>query len=499
MNVNTLDFNNTKSFKNNHNKISIFDKSNFVFIFLIFSFFLICVFFLFPSQEKYQLVCNHLIGEDSSMIIKNLIKMKIPYHYSFYSGDLLIPQRFLKIVNLMLLSEGLPKPRKLGFELLDNSQFGMSSFTAKINYQRALEGELEQSIQKISFIKNAKVNIAFSQSSDILKNDCISSASVILSLNHHYSYSMKNFESIKNFVASSVPNLKSKDVIILDDYGNDLTFFCKSKNINTYEKYYDDDQILKNDCFHRIQVLLETIFKSDDFRIQIFMNHGDQCNHNTLLLNSSLFNNTYRDKKNVFENIKCLLSSMLFNNNINHVFKKTRLKRCISVIILINYIKDASGQSVPLNSLKINEIKRLVSNVLDYSNCNFDNIKIINYQFIKNNYLINKNRIFRTVLFHIHNFFVFYIIIFVIFLFLLYYILKNYSIIKKKNHNESDYLKNNFDNDFHKKIKNYSSKVTKNISSSKNYKLLVKNILEIVKKNPRLVSKIIKNWINETK
>jgi flagellar M-ring protein FliF len=121
----------------------------------------------------------------------------------------------------ILLAAGLPKSGK-GFELFDKSSLGQSSMQETINFQRALQGELERQIQSLTQVERAHVLIAFGKQSPFKDNEVAPSASVQLTLRGAQQLSAEQVRGVRMIVANAIPGLKSDGVVIIDNHGNPL-------------------------------------------------------------------------------------------------------------------------------------------------------------------------------------------------------------------------------------------------------------------------------------
>ena len=125
---------------------------------------------------------------------------------------------------LVLASAGLPKNTTAGFEMFEQPKFGLTEFAQKVNYQRALQGELERTIANVEGIQSARVMLVLPSdrlfASDAEKR---ASASVMLGLSGGSTLTSAQIRSIKQLVSSAVPGLSSSAVAITDQQGRLLS------------------------------------------------------------------------------------------------------------------------------------------------------------------------------------------------------------------------------------------------------------------------------------
>ncbi|HLU24475.1 MAG TPA: flagellar basal-body MS-ring/collar protein FliF [Longimicrobiales bacterium] len=126
-------------------------------------------------------------------------------------------------VRVALARDGIPESGRPGFELFDQPAWGMTDFTQRINYRRALEGELERTIEKMDGIEDAQVHLALQESPLFRRSqERRSAASVVVRLRSGARPGPELVEGITFLVASAVDGLLSENVTVLDHTGRVL-------------------------------------------------------------------------------------------------------------------------------------------------------------------------------------------------------------------------------------------------------------------------------------
>src|SRR5690606_34551544 len=118
---------------------------------------------------------------------------------------------------------GIPNGGRPGLEIFDQPAWGMTDFTQRINYRRALEGELERTIREMRRVEAVKVHVAMEEAAGFRRNGRPSEASVVLKLSNGSSPSAEMVQGISHLVASSVDGVEAERVMILDDTGRLLS------------------------------------------------------------------------------------------------------------------------------------------------------------------------------------------------------------------------------------------------------------------------------------
>jgi flagellar M-ring protein FliF len=167
------------------------------------------------SMPNYKLLMSGLESADTQAISAQLAAKKIPYLVSPDGTSISVPADQVDAARLEVASHDSPHSGRIGFEIFDKVSWGQTEFDEKVNYQRALEGELERTIQTISNVKSARVHLVMASDSVFMDRARGAKASVTLRLRRG-SLSRDELSSIARLVAGAVDELKPSDVVILD-------------------------------------------------------------------------------------------------------------------------------------------------------------------------------------------------------------------------------------------------------------------------------------------
>lgn len=203
-------------------------------------------FWLWSQEPKYRVLFSNFSDKDGGAIVAVLEQMNIPYKIVESGAAIMVPAEQVHQVRLKLASMGLPKGGNVGFELLEKQGFGVSQFVEQVNYQRALVGELERSIQAISVVENARVHLAIPKSTVFVRDQQKPTASVLLKLQSGRTLDPQQVSAILHLMASSVAGLTTANVSIVDQQGNLLSDESKKTNSNQMDpgqiKYIEEMQ-----------------------------------------------------------------------------------------------------------------------------------------------------------------------------------------------------------------------------------------------------------------
>jgi flagellar M-ring protein FliF len=177
----------------------------------------------FMNRVEYEALYRDLNPEDAQAIVAKLKEQKKDYIVQGTSILVAAPKTDIDKLRLEISGSGLARSGKIGYEIFDKNQFGMTDFTEQVNLQRALEGELARTISSLSEISQARVHIVLPKDSvfEEMKEDA--KASVVLTLKKGAELSKSSIAGIKGVVAGAVPRLNTHNVSIIDDEGRLLS------------------------------------------------------------------------------------------------------------------------------------------------------------------------------------------------------------------------------------------------------------------------------------
>ena len=224
---------------------------------------------MFSRQPDYRVLFSNLSDKDGGAIVAQLASMNVPYKYTEGGGAIMIPADRIHDVRLKLATQGLPKGAVSGFEIMENSKFGITQFQERVNYQRALEGELTRSIMGLSAVQNARVHLALPNQNGFFREQQKPSASVLLTLYPGRMLDRTQIAGIVHLIASSVPEMLPSAVSVLDDSGKLL-----SQAPNPDESPVDIQQLmyqqqLEKQYTQRILDILEPVVGKGNVKAQV--------------------------------------------------------------------------------------------------------------------------------------------------------------------------------------------------------------------------------------
>ncbi|MBN2482991.1 MAG: flagellar M-ring protein FliF [Candidatus Omnitrophica bacterium] len=176
-------------------------------------------FTFWATRPEYAVLFTNLSPEDTSGVIEKLRERAVPYRISRDGGTVLVPSPKVYEVRLALAGEGVLQGGGIGYELFDKNFFGMTEFTQNLNYQRALQGELERTIRQISGVEGARVHLVLPKEELFIEQQKEPTASVLLKLAPGIEINKSQIRAIVNLVQTSVEGLDKENISIIDTNG----------------------------------------------------------------------------------------------------------------------------------------------------------------------------------------------------------------------------------------------------------------------------------------
>ncbi len=167
----------------------------------------------------YKTLVTGLETADSTALTTELAAKKIPFQVSPDGKTISVPADQLDAARLDVAANDSTHSGRMGFEIFDKVSWGQTEFDEKVNYQRALEGELERTITTLGGVKSARVHLVMATESVFLDRERSAKASVTLKLGRN-GLTHEETTSIQRLVAGAVDGLKPTDVSIIDADSN---------------------------------------------------------------------------------------------------------------------------------------------------------------------------------------------------------------------------------------------------------------------------------------
>ncbi|MBU0673564.1 MAG: flagellar M-ring protein FliF [Proteobacteria bacterium] len=207
----------------------------------------------------YRVLYSGLTQEDAAEVVTRLKENRTQYKLDDGGHSILVPATQVYEVRLTLAGEGLPRGGGVGFEVFDKSSFGTTDFVQRLNYQRALQGELARTIRQFQQVLEARVHIATPKESVFVEDEKPVTASISVKLRNGSTLTSLQVQSIVNLVASAVPGLRSDSITLVDTSGRLLFRQNDDSAAIMTASQLEYQQHLEESLRHKVESMLEEV------------------------------------------------------------------------------------------------------------------------------------------------------------------------------------------------------------------------------------------------
>jgi len=213
---------------------------------------------------------SNLNEQDASKIVTKLKERSIPYTLEDGGKTILVPKNQVYDLRLSLAGEGLPQSSVIGYEIFDRTNLGVSDFVQKVNYRRALEGEIARTILQIEEVEGARVHLVIPEKALFKEDEKPATASVVLKLRSGRPLRHESIQGIQHLVAASVEGMEATNVNILDSRGALLSEATKPNSIAALTStQYELQQKVESYIAQKAQSLLDGVVGQGNAIVQV--------------------------------------------------------------------------------------------------------------------------------------------------------------------------------------------------------------------------------------
>jgi flagellar M-ring protein FliF len=175
------------------------------------------------NRPDYALLFGRLDATDAGRVVEALREQGVPYSLREGGTAVYVPEREVYDLRLRLAARGAVSQGPVGYELFDAGTLGMTDFMQKLNYKRALEGELARTVSSVDGVMQARVHLVLPERSPFRDRQVQPSASVVLGLRGGARLDREQVNAVSALVAGAVEGMHVRDVTVLDGRGNLLS------------------------------------------------------------------------------------------------------------------------------------------------------------------------------------------------------------------------------------------------------------------------------------
>ena len=216
---------------------------------------------VWTNKINYQPLYFNLSPEDAGVVVEELKDQKIPYRLSANGKTVMVSSGKIYDLRLDLASRGIPSGGGVGFEIFDKTDLGTTEFVQKLNYQRALQGELARTINQFAEVEHSRVHITLPEKALFLEDEQKPTASVVVKLRHKGALQENQVQGIVHLVAGSVERLEPENVTVVDVNGSVLSAGVSegSQLAGLTSSQQEFQRAVEEDLEKRVQTMLERV------------------------------------------------------------------------------------------------------------------------------------------------------------------------------------------------------------------------------------------------
>lgn len=175
------------------------------------------------QTQYYSPLYTNLSAEEAGQIIEQLRTRGISYEIGDNGRSISVPSEKVDETRMELAVQGLPSPQNIGYALFDENNIGMTDFLQKVNYRRALEGELARTIVGLDEVAAARVHLVIPEERLFEEDENPPTASVVMKMKGTQRLRERQLQGISYLVASAVEGMSPEHVTMIDYDGNLLS------------------------------------------------------------------------------------------------------------------------------------------------------------------------------------------------------------------------------------------------------------------------------------
>ena len=223
------------------------------------------------EEKEYAVLFSDLDQNEAAKIVENLKERKIEYELKDDGSTILVEKGTVYEQRLTLAKDGIPAQGGVGYEIFDKTNLGMSEFVQKLNYRRALEGELSRTIGSMNEVQKARVHIVIPEKTLFEKDKKEPTASVILHFKNGKVLDNVSIVGIQNLVSSSVEGLQTGAVTVVDYRGKILspTPLDDKTVAGLSSKQYEQQIEVEQNVTNKVQSLLDGVLGYGNSEVRV--------------------------------------------------------------------------------------------------------------------------------------------------------------------------------------------------------------------------------------
>lgn len=348
------------------------------------------------NETGFKVLYSNLEIDEAASITEQLQKSNYRYKLENNGSTVLVDAKQLYEVRMSLAREGLPHKHGLGYELFDKTNFGMTDYVQKLNARRALEGEIQRTIEGLEEVKSARVHIVIPEPTIFLDQQKDAKASIVVKCSPGKQLNKEQIRGITHLISSSVDGLNPQNISVIDYGGKLLTSpFSDEEGVLASSNNMELQQSVEKSLENKANQLLNNVLGPS----KAFVKIACDLNFDKVEKNMEKYDpesKVVRSEERVDENIKNApdgdnqkersLTNYEIDKTVAHIVQEVgNIKRLtISVAVDGRYEMSKDGKTsnyVPRSAEEIQNIEDIVKNAVGYDLTRGDQITVSGVKF----------------------------------------------------------------------------------------------------------------------
>lgn len=314
----------------------------------------------------------------------------VAYQLSRGGTDIMVATTDLARARVVLASAGLPAQGRPGMELFDQPSWGMTDFAQKINYRRALEGELERTISTMKGIERAQVHLAIKETQAFRRaGDTPAEASVVVKLQNGQRPDPDVVRGISQLVASSIDNLEAQRVAVLDDGGRLLSRMLDANDpASLSSAQLGQQRAVEDHLAEKASAMVNQIVGAGNATVTVAADLSfDQVERMSQVVDPEKQALSTEQKAEITPGTDGgaastnVASSFDNSRTVETIKSATGAVKRLTVSVLVKDRMDAKGVSTTRPQAELDQIEALVRNAVGYDSTRGDMVKVVSSTF----------------------------------------------------------------------------------------------------------------------
>ncbi len=314
----------------------------------------------------------------------------VSYQLERGGSDVMVATTDLARARVVLASAGLPAQGRPGMELFDQPSWGMTDFAQKINYRRALEGELERTISTMKGIERAQVHLAIKETQAFRRaGDAPAEASVVVKLRNGQRPEADVVRGISQLVASSIDNLEAQRVAVLDDGGRLLSRMLDANDpASLSSAQLEQQRAVEDRLAEKAAAIVSQIVGNGNATVSVAADLSfDQVERMSQTVDPEKQAISTEQKTEITPGTdggagSTNVASSFDNSRIVETIKSaTGVVKRLTVSVLVKDRMDPKGATLPRPASELQQIEALVRNAVGFDSTRGDMVKVVSTTF----------------------------------------------------------------------------------------------------------------------